>query len=82
LSDAELDWFAESMRKAVTIELNNVGRTLENAALIVSNTDLQLAGQDEESLSIFLFSLANQIDTISGFLKISDDAAYRLNGKA
>ncbi len=82
LTDAELDWFADSMREQTALELSNVSRIVEATALVVANCNLSLAMQDETTLATFLFSLSNQLDAITGFMKIGDEAAYRLKVKA
>ncbi len=82
LTDAELGWFSGSMRGHAVVELDNLSQTMEAAACIINSSDLSLSMSDETTLAKFLFSLSNQLDTITGFMKIGDEAAYRLKVKA
>ena len=82
LTDSELNWLANPMRAAAIEDLENTSKTIESAALVVANVILSETMLDEDHLGNFLFSLSNQLDAAVGFLKISDDAAYRLKEKS
>ena len=78
MTDTEFGWLAVPVRDAVTLELANMASTLESAAILADSVDLSATTLGAEQLGDFLFSLANQLDSAVGLLRISGDAADRL----
>jgi hypothetical protein len=82
LTDAELTWFSSSMREQAVVELEDLSTSLEAAACLVSEANLSQSMVSESAIATFLFSLHNQIETISCFFRIAADADFRLKEKA
>lgn len=84
LSDAELDWFSTSMVSHAVLELDHLSQTIEATGCLVSGCDSFYSGDfcSKTRLPTYLFSLANQLDTLVGFLRIGDEADFILKKKA
>ncbi len=78
LSNERLEWLADS-EDAFLSELENLSDSIKNIGLIVmSDTE---AGNFKNSVNvgILLTSLAHQIETLTAFISIADQAEFELN---
>lgn len=80
LTDAELAWFS-NLSDSALMESENLAQNLDGMACLVGADKFSGSFQDSDSLSVFMYSLSNQLDVINGLLRVSGEAEGRIKRK-